>query len=97
MITDSDPENKISSNNNTVFALQQKMFSRSFFRLIFINREKIEADKIENDQVDFNRVLGIDYNLQSKRQVTGLENSGIINHLNEKIMKIIFRMDLVKL
>ena len=30
MITDSDPENEISSNNNSVFALQQKMFSRSF-------------------------------------------------------------------
>ena len=30
MITDSDPKNKISSNNNTVIALQQKMFSRSF-------------------------------------------------------------------
>ena len=35
MITDSDPENKISSNNNTVFALQQKMFSRSFLGLLF--------------------------------------------------------------
>ena len=65
MITDSDPENKISSNNNTVFALQQKMFSRSFLGLLFINREKLEEDKIENDQADFNRVLGIDYNLQS--------------------------------
>ena len=30
MVTDSDPKNKISSNNNTVIALQQKMFSRSF-------------------------------------------------------------------
>ena len=39
MITDSDPENEISSNNNTVVALQQKMFSRSFLGLIFINRE----------------------------------------------------------
>ena len=58
MITDSDPENKISSNNNTVFALQQKMFSRSFLGVFFINREKIEVDKIENDQADFNRVLG---------------------------------------
>ena len=66
MITDSDPENEISSNNNSVIALQQKMFSRSFLGLIFINREKLEEDKIENDQAKFNRVLGIDYNLQSK-------------------------------
>ena len=66
MITDSDPENEISSNNNTVVALQQKMFSRSFLGLIFINREKLEEDEIENDQAKFNRVLGIDYNLQSK-------------------------------
>ena len=66
MITDSDPENEISSNNNSVIALQQKMFSRSFLGLIFINREKLEEDEIENDQAEFNRVLGIDYNLQSK-------------------------------
>ena len=66
MITDSDPENEISSNNNTVVALQQKMFSRSFLGLIFINREKLEEDEIENGQAEFNRVLGIDYNLQSK-------------------------------
>ena len=66
MITDSDPENEISSNNNSVIALQQKMFSRSFLGLIFINREKLEEDEIENDQAKFNRVLGIDYNLQSK-------------------------------
>ena len=66
MITDSDPENEISSNNNSVIALQQKMFSRSFLGLIFINREKLKEDEIENDQAKFNRVLGIDYNLQSK-------------------------------
>ena len=66
MITDSDPKNEISSNNNSVITLQQKMFSRSFLGLIFINREKLEEDEIENDQAEFNRVLGIDYNLQSK-------------------------------
>ncbi len=66
MTTDSDPENKISSNNNTVIALQQKMFARSFLGLLFINRNKLEGEEIENDQAEFNRVLGIDYNLQSK-------------------------------
>ncbi|MFL2591070.1 MAG: DUF5916 domain-containing protein [Flavobacteriaceae bacterium] len=66
MVTDSDPKNKISSNNNTVLAVQQKLFSRSFLGAFFLNREKIGEDEFTNDQEDFNRVLGVDYNLQSK-------------------------------
>ena len=66
MVTDSDPKNKISSNHNTVLAVQQKLFSRSFLGAFFLNREKIGEDEFTNDQEDFNRVLGLDYNLQSK-------------------------------
>lgn len=66
MVTDSDPKNKISSNNNTVIALQQKMFSRSFLGAFFVNREKIGEEEFTNDQEDYNRVIGLDYNLQSK-------------------------------
>ena len=40
---------------------------------------------------EFNRVLGIDYNLQSKT-VSGLEKFGIISHMNQKMIKIIFQM-----
>ena len=89
MITDSDPENEISSNNNTVVALQQKMFSRSFLGLIFINREKLEEDEIENGQAEFNRVLGIDYNLQSKDS-KWVGKIWYISHMNQKMLKIIF-------
>ena len=66
MVTDSDAKNKISSNNNTMIALQQKMFSRSFLGAFFVNRQKIANEEFENDQKEFNRVLGVDYNLQSK-------------------------------
>ena len=66
MITDSDPKNKISSNNNTVIAFQQKVFSRSFLGAFFVNREKIGEEEFTNDQEDYNRVIGLDYNLQSK-------------------------------
>jgi len=66
MVTDSDAKNKISSNNNSVIAIQQKMFSRSFLGAFFVNRQKIANEEFENDQKEFNRVLGVDYNLQSK-------------------------------
>ena len=66
MVTDSDPENKISSNNNTVIAFQQKLFSRSFIGGFLVNRKKIGEEQFVNDQEDYNRVVGMDYNLLSK-------------------------------
>ena len=42
------------------------MFSRSFLGAFFVNRQKIANEEFENDQKEYNRVLGVDYNLQSK-------------------------------
>ncbi|MDG2397611.1 MAG: DUF5916 domain-containing protein [Flavobacteriaceae bacterium] len=66
MQTEEDAKNNISANNNMVFALQQKVFSRSNISLLFINREKTGNSNLNNDQEKFNRIAGIDYNLRSK-------------------------------
>ena len=66
MQTEEDNANNISANNNTVFALQQRVFSKSNINLFFINREKTGNSNLVNDQEKFNRVLGVDYNLRSK-------------------------------
>ena len=63
--TEADEENEISSNNNTVIALQKKMFSRSNLSLLFINRQTF-GDYEFLDPIDrYNRVVGVDYNLAS--------------------------------
>ena len=66
MQTEQDNANNISANNNTVFALQQRVFSKSNINLFFINREKTGNSNLVNDQEKFNRVFGVDYNLRSK-------------------------------
>ncbi|TAI46606.1 DUF5916 domain-containing protein [Flagellimonas allohymeniacidonis] len=63
--TEEDVPNEIPSNNNTVFALQKKMFSRSNLSFIFVNRQTFK-DYDFLDQTDrYNRVVGLDYNLAS--------------------------------
>ena len=65
MITEEDVKNEIPSNNNTVFSLQKKMFTRSSLSLLLINREtRKEYDFIEDNE-KFNRLIGLDYNLAS--------------------------------
>jgi len=66
MQTEKDSKNQISANNNTVFSLQQRVFSRSNIGLIFVNRQKTGDSEFENDQEEYNRILGLDYNLFSK-------------------------------
>ena len=66
MQTEQDKSNNISSNNNMVLSLQQRVFSKSNINLFFINREKTGNSNLVNDQEKFNRVLGVDYNLRSK-------------------------------
>lgn len=64
--TDEDLENQIASNNNTMFAIQKKVFARSNVGMFFINRESFkDYDFIERED-EYNRVIGIDYNLASK-------------------------------
>lgn len=59
----------IPSTNYSVLSLQQKIFARSNIGLIFINKQAV-ADSIGGaftmSPANFNRVVGIDYNLLSK-------------------------------
>jgi len=63
--TESDEENEIASNNNTVVALQKKMFSRSNLSFLFINRETFGDYEFLDPTDRYNRVVGADYNLAS--------------------------------
>lgn len=64
--TDEDTDNEIASNNNTMLALQRKVFSRSNIGMFFINRQAFgDYDFLEAEE-EYNRVIGIDYNLASK-------------------------------
>jgi len=66
MLTDEDLENNIASNNNTILALQHKVFSRSNISFLFINRESIKDYNFQSEGEIFNRIFGIDYNLASE-------------------------------
>jgi len=63
--TEEDVANEIPSNNNTMLAMQQKVFARSNIGLFFINRESLKDYDFVADEDQFNRVLGVDYNLIS--------------------------------
>ena len=61
--TKNDSENEIGGNNNTVLALQQKIFSRSNVSFLFINRQATSNKDFIVPEEKYNRVVGIDYNL----------------------------------
>ncbi|MEO9511181.1 MAG: DUF5916 domain-containing protein [Flavobacteriaceae bacterium] len=63
--TEEDIANEIPSNNNTVFALQKKMFSRSNLSFIFVNRQSFQDYDFLEETERYNRVVGLDYNLAS--------------------------------
>ncbi len=64
--TDEDIENEIASNNNSMLAVQHRVFSRSNIGMFFINKQSLKNyDFIERED-EYNRVLGLDYNLASK-------------------------------
>ncbi len=64
--TSEDSENEIPSNNNTMLALQQRVFSRSNIGFFLINKQSFkEYDFVERED-EYNRLLGLDYNLASK-------------------------------
>ncbi|MBT8301872.1 MAG: carbohydrate binding family 9 domain-containing protein, partial [Maribacter sp.] len=64
--TDEDLENQIASNNNTMLAIQKKLFARSNIGMFFINRESFKDYDFIRPEDKYNRVVGIDYNLASK-------------------------------
>ena len=63
--TQEDITNEIASNNNTMFVLQRKLFARSNIGVFFINRETFEDYDFLEEEDRYNRVVGLDYNLQT--------------------------------
>ena len=63
--TAKDEANEIPSNNNTMLALQQRVFSRSNIGMFFINKQSFEDYDFVYREDEYNRVLGLDYNLAS--------------------------------
>ncbi len=66
MQTQKDKDFQIASSNNSVIALQHKLFSRSNISAIFVNRQNTGTEDITTLNGAYNRVLGLDYNLASK-------------------------------
>ena len=67
MQTATDEEAGIVGKNFTVFALQLRVFERSNIGLIYANKETLALDDFQQlfDPNAYNRLLGIDYNLNS--------------------------------
>jgi hypothetical protein len=67
MQTATDDAAGIVGKNFTVLALQKKVFARSNIGLIYVNKESLAIDEYQQlfDPMAYNRLLGIDYNLNS--------------------------------
>ncbi|MCK5825194.1 MAG: carbohydrate binding family 9 domain-containing protein [Ichthyobacteriaceae bacterium] len=59
--TGGDEENGITSNNNLVLSVEQKVFKKSNISAFYINRQATE----ETDTLKYNRVFGVDFNFYS--------------------------------
>ena len=57
--------NKIPSNNNLMLALQRQLFSRSNIGFFMLNRQTFGDYDFLNPEDEYNRVLGMDFNLAS--------------------------------
>ena len=69
MKTDEDIENEIPSNNNTVFSLQKKVFTRSNISFLMINRETTkEYDFIEESVILFSILIGCNFLFVSSKK-----------------------------
>ncbi len=64
--TSKDTIFQIESNNNMVVALQHKLFSRSNISAIFVNRQNTSDEGYATTAGEYNRVIGLDYNLANK-------------------------------
>ncbi len=67
--TEEDAANEIASNNNMMLALQQKVFSRSNIGMFFINRQSFDSPDFLDESEEYNRVVGLDYNLATENNV----------------------------
>ena len=64
--TTADIKNEIAANNNSMVALQRKVFNRSNIGAFIINRQTFENSEFTNSEEKYNRVVGLDYNLASQ-------------------------------
>jgi hypothetical protein len=64
--TEEDKKNEIPTNNNTVIALQQKLFSRSNIGFVFVNRQVTNDRDFVEESEKYNRVMGLDFNLATE-------------------------------
>jgi hypothetical protein len=64
--TEEDIANEIPATNNSVIAIQQKLFSRSNLSFLFINKQATKDYSFLSEEDRYNRVVGVDYNLASK-------------------------------
>jgi len=64
--TEVDIANEIPSTNNSVIAIQQKLFSRSNVSFLFINKQATKDYSFLAQEDKYNRVIGVDYNLASE-------------------------------
>ena len=65
MQTTEDLDNEIASNNNMMVAMQRKMFSRSSLGIFAVNRQTFGNYNFLDPKNEYNRVVGIDFNLAS--------------------------------
>lgn len=67
MQTATDEDAGIVGKNFTVLAVQRKVFERSNIGLIYVNKESLALDEYQQvfDPTAYNRLLGVDYNLNS--------------------------------
>jgi len=65
MQTAEDRGNEIPSNNNMMFTVQRKMFSRSSLAFFAVNRQTFGDYDFLDPNKEYNRVIGFDYNLAS--------------------------------
>ena len=61
--TAEDAANEIPTNNNTVVALQQKVFGRSNIGFVLVNRQVTKSTEFVEASEEYNRVVGLDFNL----------------------------------
>ncbi len=67
--TDEDPDNKVPSYNNMMFALQKRVFSRSNIGFFAVNRQSFKDYEFLDRKEGYSRVAGVDYNLESANGV----------------------------
>lgn len=64
--TGEDLTNEIAANNNMMLAVQKRVFSRSNFGFFMVNRQTIKDYSFLDKNKEFNRVVGLEYNLATE-------------------------------